>query len=647
MNTPAAHLLEQILGERPPPFAILFRPSLGPQPPPDPVADVMMGDVAEFARLADLPVDDPQGPPVLAVVPFRQLTERDFDVIDDGAPLLGLRAGARAQIGLDELLARLPADAGPFRETGYDVPDDVYRQTVADVLEDEIAAGEGSNFVIHRAVTGHVAQPPARAALGALRQLLTRERHAYWTFVVHTPGSTFVGATPERHVSLDAGIARMNPISGTLRYPAAGWSSARDRQAAVLAFLADAKERDELWMVLDEELKMMAHVGDLGGRVAGPYLKEMAHLAHTEYVLEGRTSLDARDVLAATMFAPTVTGSPIRNACRVIARHEGRGRGYYGGVLALLDHDAAGRQRLDAPILIRTAQISSDGTVRIPAGATLVRGSQPDAELAETRAKAAAILGAFRGTAPAVPAAPAQPQAPAPGLSTDPAVMQALSGRNRTLARFWLTEQGSRSGGAGEITVVDAEDDFTAMLAHLLRSMGLRVTLLPWQAEAGPELMELTRLPAPVVLGPGPGDPADVGSERIAVLHGLARTRLAAGLPTLGICLGHQVLGLELGLRVRRLPFPDQGLQAAVSVFGHPQFVGFYNSFVVEPPAQPLPGFRMDVTDGRIVAMRGPAVAGLQFHPESVLTSSGELILAEALRFVCAGAIQPMPTIGA
>jgi len=49
--------------------------------------------------------------------------------------------------------------------------------------------------------------------------------------------------------------------------------------------------------------------------VTGPYLKDMAHLAHTEYVLAGKTSLDVRDVLLATMFAPTVTGSPIRNAC--------------------------------------------------------------------------------------------------------------------------------------------------------------------------------------------------------------------------------------------------------------------------------------------------------------------------------------------
>src|SRR5262249_34682276 len=76
------------------------------------------------------------------------------------------------------------------------------------------------------------------------------------------------------------------------------------------------------------------------------------------------------DVLRETMFAPTVVGSPIENACRVVARHERRGRGYYGGVLALID-----RETLDAPILIRTVYVDAAGRLRVPVGATLVRHS--------------------------------------------------------------------------------------------------------------------------------------------------------------------------------------------------------------------------------------------------------------------------------
>ncbi|VFT54371.1 phenazine biosynthesis protein PhzE [Pseudomonas aeruginosa] len=54
-----------------------------------------------------------------------------------------------------------------------------------------------------------------------------------------------------------------------------------------MEFLDNRKEADELYMVVDEELKMMARICEDGGRVLGPYLKEMAHLAHTEYFIEG------------------------------------------------------------------------------------------------------------------------------------------------------------------------------------------------------------------------------------------------------------------------------------------------------------------------------------------------------------------------
>ncbi len=75
-------------------------------------------------------------------------------------------------------------------------------------------------------------------------------------------------------------------------------------------------------MVVDEELKMMSAVCSDGGRITGPHLKEMSRLTHTEYVLRGRSRLDPRDILRETMFAPTVTGSPMQNACTVITRHE-------------------------------------------------------------------------------------------------------------------------------------------------------------------------------------------------------------------------------------------------------------------------------------------------------------------------------------
>src|SRR5262249_13182779 len=149
--------------------------------------------------------------------------------------------------------------------------------------------------------------------------------------------------SPERHVSLDHGVAVMNPISGTYRYPADG-----PELTGVLRFLADPKEANELYMVLDEELKMMGRVCDRGARVLGPYLKPMARVAHTGYLIEGRRTRDVREILRDTMFAPTVTGGPLESACRAIARYEPAGRGYYAGVVALIGRDASGQRALDS-----------------------------------------------------------------------------------------------------------------------------------------------------------------------------------------------------------------------------------------------------------------------------------------------------------
>jgi phenazine biosynthesis protein phzE len=432
---------------------------------------------------------------------------------------------------------------------------------------------------------------------------------------------------------VESGVVTMNPISGTLRHPAGGFADAESRQAALEAFLADAKEQDELAMVVDEELKMMAAITEDGGRVRGPFLKSMAHLTHTEYVLDGRTKCDVRDVLTATMFAPTVTGSPIRNACRVIARHERRGRRYYGGVLALIDADEEGQPRLDAPILIRTAEITADGTVRVAAGATLVRGSTPEAELAETRSKAAGILAALTGSDSAQGKADA---------SFEPSgrIRELLTSRNHTLAPFWMRSAGPVAEvipAGGRVRVVNAEDDFTAMLGHRLRALGFLVTEYSWEELSGPVGDHLSGTSDPVVLGPGPGDPRDIMDHRIRSLRSLAQARLAVGLPTLGICLGHQILSLALGLGVHRLPVPDQGRQRRIDLFGQEHRVGFYNSFSVTVPDEPLASVTLSTDDQQrqVFALRGRRVAGFQFHPESVLTTQGGTILgAELARMI-------------
>ena len=92
-------------------------------------------------------------------------------------------------------------------------------------------------------------------------------------------------------------------------------------------------------------------------------------------------ALSAGNRHRSTFHAATVTGSPVENACRLIKQYEPEGRGYYGAALAILGRDDEGGAVLDSPIVIRTAQLPHDGTVSVSAGATLVRHSDPEAEV--------------------------------------------------------------------------------------------------------------------------------------------------------------------------------------------------------------------------------------------------------------------------
>jgi 2-amino-4-deoxychorismate synthase len=616
--------LSRLLDDSCPPFALLRRRTPGRD---HDTVEVLIGRVHEAERLAELPV----GPmPTLALVPFRQIRERGFDVRDDGTPLSVLVADEAYELPLAEALAALPAHDVRVEGGGFDVSDEAYAETVRRVIDEEIGSGEGANFVIRRTYTGEIPGFGRADALALFRRLLAGERGAYWTFVVHTGDRTLVGASPEVHVRMSGGTVVMNPISGTYRYPAGAAPTAEE----LLAFLADRKETEELSMVVDEELKMMCTVGDMGGVVVGPRLKEMAHLAHTEYELRGRSSLDVREVLRETMFAATVTGSPVQNACRVIERHEEGGRGYYAGALALLGTDANGAQTLDSPILIRTADIAADGRLRVPVGATLVRHSDPDGEVAETHAKAAGVLTALgvREGRPVDASAPVPPR-----LADDPRVRAALDARRADLAPFWLKMQARSAELSGHALVIDAEDTFTAMLAHVLRSSGLEVSVLRYDE---PGLRELTLAhEGPVVLGPGPGNPSDAADPKMRFLRGLTAELVRDhrhGL--LGVCLGHELIAAELGLDIVRKRTPFQGAQLRIDLFGQQRTVGFYNSFTArcdDRTATELALHRIEVSrdaeTGEVHALRGPGFAGVQFHPESVLTTDGAALTASLL----------------
>ncbi|GAA5142339.1 phenazine-specific anthranilate synthase component I [Nocardioides marinquilinus] len=584
------------------------------------------GRRSEVASLLDVPLADGVPEPGhiadrLLAVPFRQVAERGFEAHDDGTPLVVVDVETEQEFSVAEVVAAIDDVPVDFADRGgFETDDAEYARLVAAIIDDEIGQGEGANLVVGRHYRATVADWGAATALAVFRRLLERERGAYWTFVFFTGDRYLIGASPERHVTVHGGDVRMNPISGTFRIPTDG---VRGR---LLDFLRDEKEIYELFMVVDEELKMMCDVCSEGGQVLGPFLKPMSRLVHTEYLLAGRTDRDPREVLRDTMFAATVTGSPVENACRLIKRYETGGRGYYGAALAILGRDEAGEPVVDSPIVIRTADVDLDGRLTVTAGATLVRDSDPDYEVAETHAKAGGILSAF-GLVPPAPV----PDVDLAELVADEDVLLTLDARNRRLSSFWLRDQqGSppdpRLAGRS-VVVLDGEDDFVNMLRHVLGVLGLTTTVVRHD-DYVPGCLDGYDL---AVVGPGPGDPRDDADPKMASLRHAVASLLAQERPFLAVCLGHQALCHELGVPLAYKDIVFQGTQSAVTVDGRPERVGFYNTFVgraEEGTALP-DGVTVDADPetGDVHHLRGPHYRGIQFHAESILTERGYDVL--------------------
>jgi len=179
----------------PRPFALLRRRTPGHD---HDTVELLLGPVTAYERLADIP----EG---LALVPFRQIRERGFDVHEDGTPLSVLTPEESYELPLEQVLSELPAHDVRVEGGGFDVADEAYAEIVGRVLREEIGRGEGANFVIRRTYEGEIPGFGRADALALFRRLLVGERGAYWTFVVHTGDRTLVGASPEVHVRMSGG----------------------------------------------------------------------------------------------------------------------------------------------------------------------------------------------------------------------------------------------------------------------------------------------------------------------------------------------------------------------------------------------------------------------------------------------------------
>ena len=185
------------------------------------------------------------------------------------------------------------------------------------------------------------------------------------------------------------------------------------------------------------------------------------------------------------------------------------------------------------------------------------------------------------------------------------------------------------------ILVIDNYDSFTYNLVQYLGELGARLLVRRNDELAVEDIAELA--PERIVISPGPGRPEQAGIS-VEVIQ-----RFAAKIPILGVCLGHQAIGVAFGGTVVRAPVLVHGKRSVIEHDGRGVFRGIaarfgaarYHSLALSD--QPWPA-ELEISaratdDGTIMGLRHRQwpVHGVQFHPESVLTAEGRRILRNFL----------------
>jgi anthranilate synthase component 1 len=269
-------------------------------------------------------------------------------------------------------------------EPPANMSDHRYREIVS-FMKEHILAGD-----IFQAVPSRRVSLPAPSGGFPIYRRLRVTNPSPYMFFVRMLGIELAGSSPEPLVRVEGRAVTTRPIAGTRRR---GRDAEEDHRLEV-DLLSDPKERAEHAMLVDLARNDMGKVCTPGTVIPTELMvvERFSRVMHIVSTVEGelRQGLTPLDALAATIPAGTVTGAPKRRAMELIAEHEPTARGPYAGAVGYLTF--AGD--LDFCITIRTAVVAR-GLAHVQSGGGVVAGSDPEAELQESKAKASALLPAI------------------------------------------------------------------------------------------------------------------------------------------------------------------------------------------------------------------------------------------------------------
>lgn len=442
---------------------------------------------------------------------------------------------------------------------------------------------------LFEAVPGQLfAEPCDRSPAEVFQRLCVINPSPYGALMNLGDGEFLVSASPEMFVRSDGRRVETCPISGTI---ARGTDAIGDAEQ-IRQLLNSEKDEFELNMCTDVDRNDKARVCVPGTIkvLARRQIETYSKLFHTVDHVEGmlRPGFDALDAFLTHAWAVTVTGAPKLWAMQFVEDHERSPRRWYAGAIGAVNFDGS----INTGLTIRTIRMK-DGLAEVRVGATCLFDSDPAAEDRECQVKAAALFQALRGDPP------------------------------KPLSTF----APDATGSGKQVLLIDHDDSFVHMLADYFRQVGADVTVV--RHVHALDMLKRKRWDL-LVLSPGPGRPEDFGIKKTI------DAALEKKLPVFGVCLGVQAIGEYFGGELGQLTHPAHGRPSRVQVRGgrlmrnlpNEIVIGRYHSLFVERDSMPEV---LDVTasteDGVAMALehRTLPVAGVQFHPESLMSLGNEV----------------------
>lgn len=442
---------------------------------------------------------------------------------------------------------------------------------------------------LFEAVPGQLfAEPCDRSPAEVFQRLCVINPSPYGALMNLGAGEFLVSASPEMFVRSDGRRVETCPISGTI---ARGRDAIGDAEQ-IRQLLNSEKDEFELNMCTDVDRNDKARVCVPGTIkvLARRQIETYSKLFHTVDHVEGmlRPGFDALDAFLTHAWAVTVTGAPKLWAMQFVEDHERSPRRWYAGAIGAVNFDGS----INTGLTIRTIRMK-DGLAEVRVGATCLFDSDPAAEDRECQVKAAALFQALRGDPP------------------------------KPLSTF----APDATGSGKQVLLIDHDDSFVHMLADYFRQVGANVTVVRYVHAL--DMLERKRWDL-LVLSPGPGRPEDFGIKKTI------DAALEKQLPVFGVCLGVQAIGEYFGGELGQLTHPAHGRPSRVQVRGgrlmrnlpNEIVIGRYHSLYVERDSMPeVLSVTASTEDGVAMALEHKTlpVAGVQFHPESLMSLGNEV----------------------